>query len=226
MTNKHGKRKPRIHSHLSSSLRTKKTLCRLLFLVLVVALFSLYLAGCSLNKLCDFTPEGNSADSAGQGEGLQEGSIGNEQEEVTEVAPRPGARAPGFSLQTLEGKELSLDDLSGQPVIINFWTTWCSFCAEEMPLLESLHTRGEVAVLTVNVQDDTEQVERFIQEGGYTFPVLLDTEGEVFQAYRLSGFPATLALDEQGVIRFIRMGAFDEKGLEQLVQSVEGEAVQ
>jgi len=226
LINKHGKRKLRLRSHLSSSRRTKKTPCRLLFLVLVVALFSLYLAGCSLNKSCDLTPEANSADFAGQGEGILEGSAGNEQEELTEVAPRPGARAPAFSLQDLEGKELSLDDLSGQPVIINFWTTWCSFCAEEMPLLESLHTSGEVVVLAVNVQDDTEQVERFIQESGYTFPVLLDTKGEVFQTYRLSGFPTTLALDEQGMVRSIRIGAFDEKGLEQLVQSAEGETVQ
>jgi thiol-disulfide isomerase/thioredoxin len=137
-----------------------------------------------------------------------------------ETAPQKGALAPEFVLDDLEGVEQKLSDFKGKVVIVNFWTTWCRYCLDEMPYLEALHqSQEDVIVLAVNVSESRNDVQAFIEEQGFTFPVLLDLEGEVFTDYRSRAYPTTFAISAEGIITSIKVGAFDAAGLEQLVKS-------
>lgn len=139
---------------------------------------------------------------------------------ATEQNPHIGSPAPSFRLADLEGEAQALENYTGRPLIINFWTTWCRFCVAEMPLLQELYVSGEdVQVLAVNIKEQKEDVAAFIRDAGYTFPVLLDEEGEVAAAYRIRGLPTTFAVNADGVITAVRVGAFDAQGLAALVES-------
>ncbi|MEW5919662.1 MAG: TlpA disulfide reductase family protein [Bacillota bacterium] len=184
----------------------------LLALALLLALF----AGASLSGC---TPgEGNNR---GGGAGKEVPPQAAPREQVSpEEAPRIGFRAPAFSLPALSGGKQSLEDYAGSALIINFWTTWCRYCVDEMPLLQELHdSAAGVVVLAVNVQEKQEVVESFINSAGYTFPVLLDEEARAAGAYLVRGLPTTFAVNARGVITAVRVGAFDAKGLAALVES-------
>ncbi|WP_322802678.1 TlpA disulfide reductase family protein [Thermoflexus sp.] len=126
-------------------------------------------------------------------------------------APQPGYRAPGFSLRTLEGETLSIGDLRGRAVILNFWATWCPPCRAEMPAFQRLYARYRdrgLVVLGVNATsgDDRAAVLAFRQQYGLTFPILLDEAGQVQQRYRITALPTTFFIDPQGIIRDVVIG--------------------
>jgi len=130
-----------------------------------------------------------------------------------EIAAHPytGFRAPDFSLGTLEGNVVSLSDLHGQVVVINFWATWCTPCRLEMPALEHLHQElgsDGVVVLGVNTthQDSPSAAADFVEERELTFPILLDVENIAGSAYEVQATPTTFVIDREGVIRFIQIG--------------------
>ncbi len=120
-----------------------------------------------------------------------------------------GKPAPDFSLLSLEGKKISLSQLKGKPVILNFWATWCPPCKLEMPAVAKVYAKsGEkgFAVLTVNQQEDKQTIEKFIKENGYTLPIVLDTAGEVADLYRVTGIPTTVFINSQGIVTDIHTG--------------------
>lgn len=89
-----------------------------------------------------------------------------------------------------------------------------------MDYLEEIYiSENDVAVLAVNVAESKNQVQKFIQEKGFTFPVLLDQEGEVAQKYQIMGLPTTFVLNERLVINSVKIGAFDADELKRLIQS-------
>jgi thiol-disulfide isomerase/thioredoxin len=123
-------------------------------------------------------------------------------------------------LVDLQGEEQAMENYTGRPLIINFWASWCRFCVVEMPLLQELYASDEnVLVLAVNIKEQKEDVAAFIRDAGYTFPVLLDEKGEVAAAYRIRGLPTTFAVNADGVITAVRVGAFDAQDLAALVES-------
>ncbi len=140
--------------------------------------------------------------------------------ELVVEAPRLGYRAPAFSLSDLEGKEHSLDDYAGQALILNFWTTWCRFCVQELPYLQELHaSSADVTVLAVNVQEKKDLVANFIHTAGYTFTVLLDEGAAVAGTYLVRGLPTTFAVNAEGIITAVHVGSFDAPGLAELLKS-------
>lgn len=111
-----------------------------------------------------------------------------------------GRKMPNFTLQNLQGKEVSLSDYEGKIVLVNFWATWCKFCDAEMPDLQRLSEENEdLVVLGVNVGENHGKVEKYINKGGYNFEVLLDEDKEIAQDYLVSGLPASYFADEKGV---------------------------
>lgn len=121
-----------------------------------------------------------------------------------------GDKAPDFKLNTLEGETMQLSDFRGERVMVNFWATWCPPCREEMPDMERFYQEHEPNIFSVNLTDsemNTKQVERFMQELQLTFPVLLDTEGEVSNLYRIQPIPMTYMIDAEGIIQFKSFGA-------------------
>ena len=126
----------------------------------------------------------------------------------TEPTPWPGYPAPDFTLSTLDGAEISLSDLEGKPVLLNFWATWCPPCRAEMPDLQDFHaTYGDqVTLLGVNWAEKPEEVRAFLGRYGITYPNVLDRRGRVFVQYRLTGLPTTLFIDEAGLVRGLWYG--------------------
>lgn len=117
-----------------------------------------------------------------------------------------GQAAPDFKLQTLDGDEVSLSDLLGEKVILNFWATWCPPCREEMPEMEKFHQEfgEEVHVLAVNTtgsETKKDAVPEFVREGGYTFPILLDKDLQVTNDYQAISIPTTYFIGTDGVIQ-------------------------
>ena len=117
-----------------------------------------------------------------------------------------GQLAPNFTLQSLNGDDISLSDYSGHPVLINFWATWCAPYRQEMPELvrsyNEYQNKGFV-ILAVNLsyQDSVEDVQTFAEEFEMPFPILLDEEGEVSaELYQLLGLPMSVFIDRKGRI--------------------------
>jgi len=117
--------------------------------------------------------------------------------------------APGFTLESRDGETVSLADLKGQVVMINFWATWCGPCRQEMPHLEALHQRYNslgFTLLGVNVEDNPEGATKYLQDTPVTFPILFDPKNEVSKRYDVIAMPSTVLVGRDGTMRFIHHG--------------------
>lgn len=127
---------------------------------------------------------------------------------------RVGDTAPAFQLQNLEGQSVSLQSLRGKPVLINFWTSSCGPCIQEMPYLQEIYedwSEKGLALLAINVGDSPSTIKEFLQSHQLSLPVLLDGEGYVSFKYNVFAFPVTFFIDKEGVISRKVMGAFPSK---------------
>ncbi|MDJ0849629.1 MAG: TlpA disulfide reductase family protein [Myxococcota bacterium] len=122
-------------------------------------------------------------------------------------AARPvgrGTPAPAFSLPRVDGSgRVSLDELRGKVVLVNFWATWCKPCEDEMPAMERLYRRlaGQgFELVAISVDEDGEAVRRFRERYGLTFTILLDPERSAARAYQTFRFPESLLVGPDGVV--------------------------
>ena len=125
-----------------------------------------------------------------------------------------GKPAPNFQLPSLDGQSISLSNLQGKPVLINFWTTWCPSCRAEMPYLQQVYEEWSgqgLVLLAINIGEDSTKVEKFMQSRNLSFPVLLDTKEDISQKYNIRYIPTTFFIDKDGVIQDIKVGAFPSK---------------
>ncbi len=122
-----------------------------------------------------------------------------------------GNVAPDFQLPNLDYEPISLNELRGKPVVLNFWASWCPPCKDEMPYLQEIHEEysgSGLVLLAINLGESLSTVENFLQSNDYSFPVLLDTRGVVAQQYRVINIPTTYFIDGDGIIQEKRIGAF------------------
>ncbi|MBK8137506.1 MAG: TlpA family protein disulfide reductase [Chloroflexi bacterium] len=138
------------------------------------------------------------------------------------VAAEAGALAPPVVLTSSDGQTISLDELRGQVVVLNFWATWCAPCRVEMPELQKVSEKltGQVTVLGINTGEPADQVRAWGDRYGLTFPLLLDTEGTAARDYRLRGQPTTVIVAPDGVIHAILYGPVDAASMEQTITSL------
>ncbi len=124
-----------------------------------------------------------------------------------------GQAAPNFTLTNMQGQQVSLADLKGKVVIVNFWATWCPPCREEMPSMEMLYRKYKdqgLEILAVNAEKDGARlVRKFLQKTPYSFPILLDEGADVQNLYKVFRFPETFIVDRKGNIVEQVTGAID-----------------
>ena len=120
-----------------------------------------------------------------------------------------GFLAPDLTLMGLSGEPVSLEEFRGQPVILNFWASWCAPCRAEMPALEQVAIRyadeGGV-VLLVNQGERETTISDFLAEVGLTLPVLLDSDLNATRLYRVQALPTTFFIDREGRIQDLTIG--------------------
>jgi len=124
----------------------------------------------------------------------------------------PGGTAPDFTLRTMDGKNLRLQEQRGQVVLVNFWATWCGPCREEMPHLNKLYDKyrsSGFVLLGVNVDDDPRNAMAVAQKWGVRFPVLPDADKKVSRLYDLRAMPSTVLIDRDGRVRYVHLGYRD-----------------
>lgn len=117
------------------------------------------------------------------------------------VADRPAA--PDFTLVDPDGKKVSLKDFRGKVVFVNFWATWCEYCRDEMPSMQRLYQefRGKgFEIVGVNVKDKRADAIAFVKKVRVTYPIVLDTEGEVGLLYGAFGLPLSYLIDRKGTV--------------------------
>lgn len=128
----------------------------------------------------------------------------------TQIRAQVGSVAPDFELRDINtGKTVTLSQLRGRPVWVNFWATWCPPCAQELPEMQKLYDRyrdSDLALLGVDVQENEEAVREFTK-GKFDWTFLLDTDGKVVDRYLVGGLPTHFFIDKQGIIRAIYLGA-------------------
>lgn len=130
-----------------------------------------------------------------------------------------------FTVKDLSGQSVSLSTLRGKVVLVNFWATWCSPCKEEMPLLQAYydaHKEDDFVLVGVNVSDDVEDAQAFIDQSGYTFPVWSDPPGNVLIDLNMNGLPASLVVDEQGKLVKRWIGPLAQEDLEDVITPLLG----
>jgi cytochrome c biogenesis protein CcmG/thiol:disulfide interchange protein DsbE len=137
-------------------------------------------------------------------------------------SPLVGRQAPTFSLVGLDGELVDLAELRGQPVVINFWATWCQPCVYEHPILVAAARRyeGRAQFVGVIYQDEPDMIRRFVRQRGEWGPSLIDSGGEVAIAYGVYGAPETFVLDADGVIVEKITSVVEWQSLTRLVDSL------
>jgi thiol-disulfide isomerase/thioredoxin len=113
--------------------------------------------------------------------------------------------APDFTLKSISGENLKLSEFRGDVILINFWASWCGPCRQEMPLLDQLYQRYSpvgFTILGINVEENSDQARKLLQEVPVSFPILFDTQNSVSKLYNLVGMPSTMIVDRDGNIRY------------------------
>ncbi len=126
--------------------------------------------------------------------------------------------APDFTLPTMTGGNITLSELEGTPVVLNFWARFCDPCRMELPYFEAVaqESEGEIEVIAINAGESASTVQTFFGDYEPTMIVALDGNMEVFQTYSHSDnprgyIPITFFVDSEGIVQYIKIGAFQSE---------------
>ena len=188
-----------------------------LFILLILSLTLIFTVGCSEKD----SAENETVDIDSDLEDNDE----NEKKEPKKITDplQIGDKAHNFTLEDLEGNTVSLEDYRGKIVLLNFWTTTWPYCRKEMGDFQKIYDEykdDDFVILAVDVMESKSTVKEYIDEEGYTFPVLLDTDGRVAYDYFLSGVPLSFFIDGDGVVSGIKLGALTYPELKQRIESI------
>jgi peroxiredoxin len=142
------------------------------------------------------------------------------------LTPLPGrVMAPDFTLQDTNGKTHRLSDYRGRTVIINFWTTWCPPCREEIPSMNRALKRLEqdaVVMLGINMGEDEDTIFLFTADYPTDFPMLMDRDGAVIADWPVKGLPTTYVVAPDGTLAYRAIGgrAWDEPELLEQIRTL------
>ena len=201
-------------------------------------------AGTEQNEAAQKTPEEDGTEDNGAAKENADGAEGSSSaQEGTDVSEDAGAAASAdetktgstlppaidFELKDQYGNTHRLSDYKGKTVFLNFWATWCPPCKAEMPdiqkLYETYDQEGEEALIVLGVaapgqwqEQDEEGVKAFLEDKGYTYPVLMDSSGNTFLQYGVSSYPTTFMIDRDGNVFGYVPGMLSFDMMESIVQ--------
>ena len=121
----------------------------------------------------------------------------------------PGTRAPDVGLKDLAGKPVSLADLKGRVVLVDFWASWCAPCREELPVLEGLYRKYQgqgLVIVGVGLDKDAKNLSKFLRANPLSFTVVHDAEGAVADRYAPPKMPSSYLIDRKGIVRHVHAG--------------------
>ena len=126
---------------------------------------------------------------------------------------------PALTLPCLtEGPEVAIARLGGRATVVNLWATWCVPCRQEMPALQTAHSRyRDVQFLGVDTKDRNDWAQEFLPLVKVRYPQVVDTDGRLLAALRSPGLPVTVVLDRDGRIVGRQIGKISDTQLEQLI---------
>lgn len=200
-----------------------------------------YLSSIGQQTAQDSEKEDSSVDKDGAGSTAagEESAESSEEgtEEQTEEQDGEKVRAYMTGLKDQYGNTHNLDDYKGKVVFLNFWATWCGPCRNEMPEIQKLYEEyaqkgeeAEVVILGVagpgvGQEGTVSEITDFMKENGYTYPVLMDETGEMFEWYGISAFPTTYMIDRDGNLYGYVTGQLTEDIMRSIIdQTLEGKA--
>ena len=141
--------------------------------------------------------------------------------ETEKVSPLVGNSAPDFSLNLMDGKKISLSDLRGKTVLLNFWASWCMPCREEAPALEESWQKYKdknVVYIGVNIWDENSSASSYIEKFGGGYPQGVDPKEEIQVDYGIGGVPETFFISPRGKITDKYSGALTEDTIDYYIQ--------
>jgi cytochrome c biogenesis protein CcmG/thiol:disulfide interchange protein DsbE len=145
--------------------------------------------------------------------GLPERTNGSQ----SQIAPEVGALAPLIDSRDLAGQPFSLVSLRGQPVILNFWATWCGPCITEMPMLQAayeVHRHDGLRLIAIDAGEPPQTVLDWKTAQHLTFEFLIDHDGKIASDYQLRGLPSTYFIAPDGQIVYIAYGPLTDHDLD------------
>jgi cytochrome c biogenesis protein CcmG, thiol:disulfide interchange protein DsbE len=130
-----------------------------------------------------------------------------------------GPPVPDREYETFDGQTTSLPELGDEPMVVNFWASWCPPCVAEMPDLERVHqdVGHEVRFVGLNTQDSVDRAEELVEQTGVTYDLGSDPDGELFRDFEVVAMPSTYFVDEAGAIVHRHAGLLTEQQLRDLV---------
>lgn len=148
---------------------------------------------------------------------------GGDQDGVIAATPA-GDPAPDVSFRLFDGTEATLTDFRGQPLVLNFWASWCPACVAEMPSFQGVHESvgSEVLFLGLDVQDTRGAADAFVEQSGVTYLLGEDPDGAILASFDGIAMPTTIFIDEAGNIVERHSGAIFEDDLRQMILELFG----
>jgi peroxiredoxin len=138
-----------------------------------------------------------------------------------EASALVGQPAPEFSLVDMQGNTVTLSAQKGSVVVLDFWATWCGPCVQSLPALDQISrdmAPSGVKVFAVNVGEDKEQVQGFLNSRKIGLTTLLDADNAVGDAYKAAGIPQTVIIDKAGVVQKVFVGSGHEDEIRQQIE--------
>jgi len=142
---------------------------------------------------------------------------------VSKEKVQVGSVAPDFVLKSLDGESVQLSDFEGKGVFLNFWGTWCEPCKREMPYMErqyQYYKEQGVEIIAINVAESNLAVENFVNQHGLSFPVVLDKNMEVLNAYGVDPLPTTFLINPDGEVIDIITGQMTERNIRDYMELI------
>ena len=198
--------------------------------VLMIALGLLLFSG-KLDGVGTAAPQQSATQNSQQTENATQKDMQTQNVAQREKQTENAVAAIPFTLKDHYGKPHTLDDYKGKIVFLNFWATWCPPCRAEMPDIQKLYERsprdGRDAVIVLGVaapklgsEKDEDGIKAFMDKNGYTYPVLMDEGGKLFEAYGIRAIPTTYLIDRRGNVIGRVQGALSAENLEKIIQQV------